>query len=155
MKIENKIKRSFSVIGKEGTTYDGQNFIKKLWEEANEHFNEISDLAKKNEDGKLIGIWGAMSDLSRSYQPWENNFTEGLYLAGVECYDEAKAPSGWTKWTIPSYEYLVVECDEGDTFSKMIHYLKQNDLHLVGAVHDYTDPSTKKNYMFFPIKKVD
>ena len=69
MKIENKMKKSFSVIGKEGTTYDGQNFIKKLWEEANEHFNEISDLAKKNEDGKLIGIWGAMSDLSRSYQP--------------------------------------------------------------------------------------
>ena len=28
----------------------------------------------------------------------------GLYLAGVECIDNAEAPDGWIKWTIPSYD---------------------------------------------------
>ena len=38
MKIEKQMKASFSVIGKEGSTLDGQGFIQKLWEDANSHF---------------------------------------------------------------------------------------------------------------------
>lgn len=45
---------------------------------------------------------GAMSYFSRSFNPWYD-FSEGLYLAGVECENDAKAPNGWAKWTIPSY----------------------------------------------------
>ena len=63
-------------------------------------------LAKKDENGNLVGIWGAMSHLSRSLKPWEDNFSKGLYLAGFECDDDAEAPKGWTKWIIPGYEYL-------------------------------------------------
>ena len=66
-----------------------------LWDEANSHFGEIAHLAKKDEDGNISGIWGAMSDFSRSFQPWEG-FQKGLYLAGVECNEDAKAPDGWT-----------------------------------------------------------
>lgn len=47
-----------------------------------------------------------MSDLSRSFQPWDDNFTKGLYLAGVEVPDDAEAPDGWVKWTVPGYEYV-------------------------------------------------
>ena len=104
MKIEKCSMESFVVIGKEGSTLDGVGFIQRLWEDANSHFDEVQHLAKKDEDGKILGIWGAMSDLSRSFQPWEDNFTEGLYLAGVECNDDAEAPTGWTKWTVPGYE---------------------------------------------------
>ena len=46
MKIEKQIKPSFSVIGKEGSTLDGQGFIQKLWEDANSHFIEVQPLAK-------------------------------------------------------------------------------------------------------------
>ena len=53
-------KASFVVIGKEGATTDGEGFIPKLWEDANSHFHEVADLAKKDEEGKLLGIWGAM-----------------------------------------------------------------------------------------------
>ena len=53
-----------------------------------------------------------MSDIYRSFKPWEDDFSKGLYLAGVECFDDAKAPDGWTKWTIPGYEYIVVENHE-------------------------------------------
>lgn len=138
MKIEKCTKESFVVIGKEGSTLDGQGFIQKLWADANSHFNEVQHLAKKDDSGNLLGIWGAMSDLSHSFNPWEDGFTKGLYLAGVECDNDAEAPDGWTKWVVPGYEYLYAECDSNDTFPKMIEYLKDNNLSLAGAVHDFT-----------------
>lgn len=153
MKIEKCLKKSFAVIGKEGSTSDGEGFIKRLWDNANSHFEEIRHLAKADENGNLVGIWGVMSDFSRSFNPWEN-FSKGLYLAGVECNDDAEAPDGWIKWIIPGYEYIYVECENGDTFSQTIEYLKNNAIALAGAVHDFTCPQTGKNYMFFPIKKL-
>lgn len=154
MNIEKCIKPSFSVIGKEGSTVDGQGFIQKLWEDANSHFNEVQALAKKDENGNLVGVWGAMSDFSRSFRPWEDNFTKGLYLAGVECADDAQTPEGWTKWTIPGYEYLCAEVESESTFSDVLEYMNTNGTALVGAVHDFTCPSSGKNYMFFPIRKL-
>lgn len=35
MKMEKCIKKSFIVIGKEGSTFDGEGFIRKLWDDAN------------------------------------------------------------------------------------------------------------------------
>lgn len=151
VKINKCVKESFVVIGKEGSTLDGEDFIQKLWDNANSHFDEVQHLAKKDENGNIIGIWGAMSDFSRSFNPWEN-FSKGLYLAGVECNDEAEAPNGWKKWKIPGYEYIYVECDSDDIFSKVMEYMKENDIPLVGAVHDFTCPQTGKNYMFFPVR---
>lgn len=154
MEIHKCIKESFAVIGKEGSTDEGSGFIQRLWEEANSRFGEVAHLAKKDENGSLLGIWGAMSDHSRSFMPWEDGFRKGLYLAGVECADNATAPDGWTKWVIPGFEYLYVECDHETVFSEMIEYLNENQIPLAGAVHDFTCPQTGKNYMFFPIRKV-
>ena len=103
MNIKTLKKESFTVIGKEGSTADGPGFIERLWQEAHAHFEEIAHLAKKDMDGNLAGIWGAMSDYSRSFMPWEH-FSKGLYLAGVECRDDAVAPEGWVKWVIRGYE---------------------------------------------------
>lgn len=153
MKIRKCVKDAFVVIGKEGSTLEGENFIQKLWDDANSHFEEVQHLAKRDENGNLCGIWGAMSDFSRSFQPWED-FNKGLYLAGVECTDDAQAPNGWTKWIIPGYEYIYVECESSDTFSKTMAYVKENEIGLVGAVHDFTCPGTGKNYMFFPIRRL-
>lgn len=106
MKFHKCIKESFVVIGKEGSTKDGE------------------------------------------------GFSQGLYLAGVECEATAVAPEGWTKWIIPGFEYVYVECEDGDTFPKTLNYLTENKLTLVGAVHDFTCPESGKNYMFFPIRKL-
>ena len=144
---------SFVVIGKEGSTSDGEGFIQRLWADANAHFAEIADLAKKDEQGNLVGIWGAMSDFSRSFQPWDD-FYRGLYLAGVECVDGAKAPEGWIKWTVPGSEFLTVECDGTDVFHGMLQYLKDHGLTLAGAVNDFSCPQTGKDYMFFPIRRL-
>ena len=154
MEINKCVKESFAVIGKEGATGDGVGFIQKLWEDANSHFDEIAPLAKKDEKGNVVGIWGAMSDCSRSFLPWEDGFTKGLYLVGVECAREAEAPVGWTKWVIPGYEYIYVEQDSGDTFLQVLQYMEENGLTLVGAVNDFSCPETGKNYLFFPIRKL-
>ena len=155
MEIQRFVKGSFSVIGKEGSTKDGTGFIQGLWEDANSHFHEVRHLAKKDGNGNIVGIWGAMSDFSRSFRPWENNFTEGLYLAGVEAADGAKAPAGWVKWVIPAYEYLYVACTQEDLFQKVLAYLAEQGLELVGAVHDFYCPGENgQRYMFFPIRRI-
>lgn len=151
--MDKVIKKAFVVIGKEGSTLDGEGFIQKLWDDANGHFTEVAHLAKRDENGNLVGIWGAMSDLSHSFQPWEDGFSKGLYLAGVECVDNAEAPDGWTKWMIPGYEYLVVENHDG-AFRDTIRQMQEEGIALVGAVHDYTDPATGKGYLYFPVKEV-
>lgn len=153
MELKKCIKKSFAVIGKEGSTDSGEGFIQRLWEDANSHFNEIEHLAEKDADGNLAGIWGAMSDFSRSFMPWQDGFTKGLYLAGVECGLTAEAPDGWTKWVVPSYEYVYAENEDG-LFPKVIEYLQENGMELAGAVHDFTSPKTEKGYMYFPINKI-
>lgn len=151
MNIERCKRPALTVIGREGSTHDGPGFIQRLWNEANEHFSEIEPLVKRNESGVPVGFWGAMSDFSRTFQPWENNFSEGLYLAGAECIDGAEPPQGWAKWIIPTFEYLKVENAD---FAAVLEYMKENHLSLAGAVHDFTDPATGKSYMLFPIQKL-
>jgi len=150
-------KSAFTVIGKEGSTRDGDGFIQTLWLEANTHFAEIEHLVKRDANGSPIGFWGAMSDFTRSFQSWENNFTEGLYLAGAEVADNAVAPEGWTKWSIPAYEYLSakVEGNTGEVFASMLSYMEAHDERLAGAVHDFINPAENgQAYMFFPIRKL-
>ncbi len=155
MDINRCQKEAFAVIGKEGSTNDGDRFIQRLWEDANSHFGEVQHLAKKDGDGNIAGIWGAMSDLSRTFQPWQENFTKGLYLAGIEVENDAEAPEGWTKWTIPRFEYLYIKCVDGNEFSKVIAYIKENGLELAGAAHDFNCPKENgQAYMFFPIRKL-
>lgn len=152
MKIERCTKRAFVVIGKAGSTLDGSDFISKLWADANAHFGEVEPFAKKDEHGRFVGFWGAMSDDSHSYKPWEDHFTKGLYLAGVECMDNAEAPAGWTKWIIPGYEYLCAEAENKDTFSEVLNYMRTYHLTLAGAVQEFYCPETGKSRLFFPIR---
>ena len=44
------------------------------------------------------------------------------------------------QWIIPGYEYIYVECENDDTFPKVIEYMKVNDIPLAGAVHDFICP---------------
>ena len=143
----------FTVIGIEGSTNDGGGFIEKLWSEANARFPEIEALCKRDSDGAFAGFWGAMTDFSRSFQPWEG-FSKGLYLAGAECEDDAQPPKGWTKWEVPAFEYLRFPSEEF-TFSQAIDYVKDNGFSVAGAVHDFTDPRTGKGYIYVPIKRMD
>ena len=147
-------KPTFSVIGKEGSNDDGHGFVGRLWAEANAHFDEVAHLAKRDENGVPLGFWGAMTDFSRSFRPWEDDFSRGLYLAGVECDEDAAAPAGWRKWTIPGFAYMRAECGSPTLFSDMLEYLREQGLALAGAVQEFTDPKTGRNFMLFPIRRV-
>ena len=126
LNIQKIVKPSFAVIGIEGSTDDGEGFIPMLWSDANAHFDEVSPVASRDENGALLGIWGAMSDETRSFLPWTDGFSRGLYLA--------------------------IENRRADTFSRMVDYFRENGLKLVGAVQEFTDPKTQQEYLYFPIR---
>jgi len=154
MKTERFVKPAFSVIGREGSTRDGAGVVQELWAAAHAHFEQIAELVKRDEAGVPVGFWGAMSDFSRSFLPWEEGFSQGLYLAGAECRDDAQAPEGWTRWEIPGFEYYRVECDHEGVFPEMIAWLEEQRIPLAGAVQDFTCPKTGKSYMLFPLRKL-
>lgn len=152
------IKERFSVIGKkgQGRSDSGFQWIPSLWKEANEHFAEIGDLAKGDNGGKIVGIWGAMSDIDERFERWRE---EGKYLAGCEVSDDAAPPSGWSKWTIPGYKYAVIKCTQesyGEAFNYMLNeYMPQNQYNIVGAVHEYYPQDGSGNIcLYFPIERL-
>jgi len=154
MEMKRCVKPSFCVIGKEGSTDEGEGFIQRLWAEANGRFAEIAPLAKRDASGNLVGLWGAMSDLSRAFRPWEDGFTRGLYLAGVEAEEGAQAPEGWSRWVVPAFAYLRVRVDRDmrETFASALGYLKENGLALSGAVQEFYRPGESGQLTFyFPI----
>lgn len=145
---------AITVIGKEGDTRQGADIFVRLWNEANAHFDEIAPLTKRNLQGQLVGIWGAMSDRSRAFKPWENNFTEGLYLAGAACKDDAEAPEGWTKWVLPASEYVYIPNTRAESFQLGLELMAEEKLTLVGAAYDFTDPVTGQMYIYYPIRRL-
>lgn len=143
-----------SVIGKEGLCTKEHNIVPLLWQETNSCFGEVANLGMKEADGSYVGFWGLMSDKARQYQPWEDDFSTGLYLAGIEVDHDCPAPAGWVKWTVPKRSYLVIEI-ENDRYQETFRFglqeaLPERGLELCGAVCDYTEPRSGKNFLFFP-----
>ena len=93
-----------------------------------------------------------MSDMTHSFHPWEEHFTKGLYLAGIEVSHDTVVPDGWSKWHSPAYEYIIAPAGP-DAFPKAIAYLAENGLELVGAAYDLTIPG-EGSYTYLPIKKL-
>lgn len=158
MSIHIEYKSSFSVIGKlgHGHTEEASKWIPPLWQEANIYFNEIRPLAKTDQEGNLVGLWGAMSDINETFERWSD---QGKYLAGCEVLDQSMAPEGWTKWIIPSYKYVVIQCDQQnyqEKFAYMLHtYLPSKGYSIVAAVHEFYRPNETDGsiYLYFPVEK--
>lgn len=152
-------KRQFAVIGKmgQGSAIEGPKWIPPLWQEANSNFPEISHLAKRDAEGNITGIWGAMSDVDEKFERWKE---EGKYLAGCEVTDAAAAPTGWTKWIIPAFKYAVIKCTQDsyqETFQYMINaYLPQNNFSIVGAIQEFYNPQDHNGELslYFPVEKI-
>ena len=146
-----------SVIGIEGEAQPGYNPASALWENANARFGEVEKLALREESGAPVGVWGAMSDLSRQFLPWTDGFSRGLYLAGVQVPPEALPPEGWTKWTLPAFACLRVKA-EGDyaaAFQAGLDELERRGLALAGAVQECQRPAQGGQlYLFFPFKQL-
>lgn len=148
---------AFCVIGKEGAAGGEENVAELLWREANAHFAEVEALALRDEAGALAGFWGAMSDCSRSFLPWEDGFSKGLYLAGVQAREDAQPPEGWVKWTVPAFRYIYtkVEGDYGEAFRAGLEALAAGGWELAGAVQEYNCPEENGQlYLFFPVERL-
>lgn len=152
-------KQRFSVIGKmgEGFSSESSKWIPPLWHEANKNFVEISNLAKLDAEGNIVGIWGAMSDVSGNFERWKE---EGKYLAGCEVTDDATPPNGWTKWIIPAFKYVVTKCTQ-DSYQNILNhmlsdYLPKNNYQIVGAIQEFYNPkdSSGELYLYFPVEKI-
>ncbi len=159
MEVKVLTKRTFTVFGKEGqgSASESGKWIPPLWQEAREHFEEITSFAKLKTDGNLAGYWGLMSDLAHTFAPWNG---EGAYLAGCEVRDGQSAPQGWVKWVVPSYRYAVIKCEK-DTYHDAFGYMRKvympkNNFSLIGAVHEYYSPQDTDGslYLFFPVEKL-
>ena len=111
-----------AIIGKEGLCTKEKNVVHDLWHQANSNFSDIEDLGMKNADGSFVGFWGAMSDETLSFMPWTDGFSRGLYLAGVEVYEDALVPDGWVKWVMPARKYLVTEV-QPENYGKIFDYV--------------------------------
>ena len=148
---------AFFVIGKEGEARQGYNPAPALWAEANAHYAEVDALALRDDNGVPAGFWGAMSDLSRSFLPWEDNLSRGLYLAGVQVPEDALPPEGWVKWTVPAFEYIYVRA-EGDYMTVLrrgLEHIRGMGRSLAGAVQEYHCPQENgRLYLFFPIQRL-
>ncbi len=148
-----------AILGKVGLCTKDHNIAQDLWKEANAHFNEIAHLGMKEKNRTFVGFWGAMSDETMSYLPWKENFTRGYYLAGLEVYSDTTVPFGWAKWIMPPRTYLKVQI-ELDHYSNDFEHvittlLPEMKLKLSGAVCEYTEPETGKNYLLFPVTNLD
>lgn len=156
MDIQRCTRGSFSVIGKLGSTRDGDGFIRGLWNEANSHFSQVEALAKRH-NGQLAGTWGLMSDFTGKFLPWSEGLSQGLYLAGVEVEDEAKAPESWTKWVVPAFEYvyLPVDGEYREALEAGLGYIRDENLELAGAIQEFNCQEEHKMYLFFPIGRVE
>ncbi|MBQ6360433.1 MAG: GyrI-like domain-containing protein [Lachnospiraceae bacterium] len=145
-----------AIIGKEGLCTKEKNIVQDLWRQANSNFSDISDLGMKNDDGSFVGFWGAMSDETLSFLPWTDDFSRGLYLAGIEVYEDTPVPDGWVKWVLPARKYLVTEVTQesyGEIFRNVIDSLiPELGMKLAGAACDYTDPTTWQDKLFFPVE---
>lgn len=144
-----------AIIGQEGFCTKEKNEIQNLWEQTNLRFRDVADIGMKNADGSYVGFWGAMSDETMSFMPWTDNFSRGLYLAGIEVYEDTAVPAGWVKWVMPARKYLVTEVNPDnyeETFRNVInHLIPELGMTLAGAVCDFTEPATGQNKLFFPV----
>ena len=130
--------------------------VQTLWQQAESNFNEVADIGMKNADGSFVGFWGAMSDETMAFMPWSDDFSTGLYLAGIEVYEDTVVPEGWVKWVMPARKYLVTDVTPdsyAEMFGSVINSLiPELGMKLVGAVCDFTEPATGQNKLFFPVE---
>src|SRR5574344_703251 len=150
-------KSAFQVIGKEGSTDEGEGFIKKLYLDLEKHFTDIEPFVKKVK-GKVEGQYGLMSDFAYKFKPWEENFTKGLYLAGPVLSSKGLDHDikGFKVWSVKEQDYFEVELEKDDNYQEVFNHFVYYQIPfemktLSGAAFDYYSFSKQKQYILFPV----
>ena len=156
MKVQIITKPAFTVLGIEGhgDADKGPEWIKPLWNQAFNRFDEIKDLVKSDQEA-----WGLMSAIDEHLASWK---AKGKYLAGWEVESGTKPPEGWISWDVPEQTYAVIACTMA-TYSGAFEFVVQQFLpkegyEQAGAVHEFypkefQDIKKDTLYLYFPIRK--
>ena len=96
-------KEAFAVIGKEGSTAEGEGFIQKLWQEAQRPFRGDRP---PGEAGPGRGAGGHLGGPSTDFFPLPSGpgrtaFARACTWRGWSAPTRRRRAAGWTKWTIP------------------------------------------------------
>jgi hypothetical protein len=83
-------KDAFAVIGKagQGSADNNTRWINSLWDEGGNHFPEIEDISRKDENGGVFW-WGLMDGAGDPLK----------YMVGCEANADAAPPDGGIPWT--------------------------------------------------------
>ena len=156
MEVQIKTKPAFTVLGIEGCgdANKGPEWIRPLWNQAFNQFNEIRHLVKQDQEA-----WGLMSATDEYLAGWKE---EGKYLAGWEVKAGTKPPKGWTIWDVPKQTYAVIACTMatyGEAFMFVVQqFLPKEGYERAGAMHEFypkefRDAEKGTLYLWFPIKR--
>lgn len=145
---------AFTVIGKEGSglAAEGSSWVPLLWDNVNEHFEEIAKNVTLTPDE--IHLWGLMSDENTWLAPWQE---VGRYLAGIAVPTHTEVPADWQKWQIPTADYFVIKTDVENlapmTEKMLLEVLPQNNLTLSGAIQEHYLPEFAPGEveLYFPV----
>lgn len=159
MNIEITEKLSFALLGKEsqGLSAKGFEWVPEIWKEAMPNLDQIREFEVLDKNNETKGLWGAMSDVEDKFLKWDEH---GKYLVGIEVKSDVVAPSGWSKWVIPSFKYIKVLCSQteyGEVMHKVIkEYMPSKGYTLLGAIQEFYSPSNKEGelYLYFPIERL-
>ena len=146
---------AFSVIGVVGDDSAGPGYIGKLWQEINTKGKAILHLAKKDDDGSIMGAWGLMNDETLSFLPPGQKTAKTVYMAGIEVEDDARVPKGFAKWVVPASDYLYAPAGRNklDTMKSILQYAEEHEWMPASCAFDFMPPESEM-YLFLPVKKV-
>ncbi len=154
--IEHCTLESFAVIGiaKENNgLYDGNDAV---WQELERKVEKIHALAKRNENGELVGIWGLLNNERLDFRLTTTNPNgKILFLAGLEAPDDAVPPKGFTKWVVPAGDYLYAPVTKNKltTLNKILQYADGHGWEPNGYPFDFMQHGDTTLYTFFPVRK--
>lgn len=142
----------FCVIGLVTETGNGSN---GLWTKMNQMGKQLMPLAKRDDDGDIMGAWGLTTEDDLSFRLSEKEEPRLLYMAGLEVKDTARAPKGFTKWVVPGSDYIygVIENSRKETLNALLQYAEAKDIEITGYPQEFMPPNSNGTmYLFLPVK---
>ena len=145
---------SFTVIGLVGDDSAGPGYVGKLWQEINTKGKAIMHLAKKDDEGNVMGAWGLMNDETLSFLPPEEKTARTIYMAGIEAEDDARPPKGFTRWVVPESDYLYAPAglNKVETVKSILQYAEEHGWVPASCAFDFMPPQSEM-YLFLPVRK--
>lgn len=132
-----------------------------LWTKMNKLGEELMPLARRDDDGDIMGAWGLTTEDTLSFRLPKKDDPHLLYMAGLEVEDTAHPPKGFTKWIVPGsdYIYALVEKSKRETLNALLQYAEAKDIEIIGYPQEFMPPMANGTpsaqgtmYLFLPVK---